>query len=217
MNREPKDIHALRQNYTRAELDESHMNKNPFVFFKQWFNEAQNSNILEPNAMILSTVSADLRAHARTVLLKELTDSGFVFYSNYHSAKAMDIEHSPHVSITFLWKELERQVRIEGKVEKISRERSEQYFGTRPRGSQMGAWASPQSDIIVDRSVLHDKLDELNALYPEGTIIPIPPHWGGYEIKADYIEFWQGRESRLHDRLAYTATGDLWKILRLAP
>jgi len=217
MNREPKDIHALRQNYTRAVLDESQVGNDPMQLFKQWFGEAQDSDILEPNAMILSTVSADLRSHARTVLLKEITETGFVFYSNYLSAKAMDIEHSAQVSITFLWKELERQVRIEGKAEKISVERSQKYFHTRPRGSQLGAWASPQSDIIIDRSVLESNLEELEAKYPEGTTIPIPPHWGGYEITPDFIEFWQGRESRLHDRLAYTATDDLWTVVRLAP
>ena len=217
MNREPKDIHALRQNYTRAELDESQVGKDPILLFKQWFGEAQDSNILEPNAMILSTVSADLRSHARTVLLKEITDTGFVLYTNYQSAKAMDIEHSPHVSITFLWKELERQVRIEGKAEKISVERSEKYFQSRPRGSQLGAWASPQSDIIKDRSVLHDNLNELEAKYPEGTPIPIPTQWGGYEITPDFVEFWQGRESRLHDRMAFTAGDGEWSVVRLAP
>lgn len=217
MNREPKDIHALRQNYTRAELSESEVGNDPMQFFKKWFSEAQDSNILEPNAMILSTVSADLRSHARTVLLKEITAQGFVFYSNYESAKAMDIEHSAYVSITFLWKELERQVRIEGKAEKISLERSEKYFQSRPRGSQLGAWASPQSDIIVDRSLLHDNLKALEEKYPEGSPIPIPPHWGGYEVTPDLIEFWQGRESRLHDRLVFTASDDLWTVVRLAP
>lgn len=217
MNREPKDIHALRENYTRAELQESNVGNDPMLLFKQWFAEAQDSDILEPNAMILSTVSADLRTHARTVLLKEITDLGFVFYSNYESAKAMDIEHSPYVSITFLWKELERQIRIEGKAHKISVERSEKYFQSRPHGSQLGAWASPQSEIITDRSVLHDNLKELEANYPEGTVIPIPPNWGGYEITPDFIEFWQGRPSRLHDRLAFSATEDLWNVVRLAP
>lgn len=217
MNREPKDIHALRQNYTRAELNESSAGKDPMLLFKQWFSEAQESDIVEPNAMILSTVSADLRAHARTVLLKEISDNGFVFYTNYQSAKAMDIEHSAHVSLTFLWKELERQVRIEGRAIKISRERSEQYFHSRPRGSQLGAWASPQSNIIVDRSVLQNNLEALEAEYPEGTSIPIPPHWGGYEILPDFIEFWQGRPSRLHDRLAFTISDDNWNIVRLAP
>ena len=217
MNREPKDINALRQNYTRSELQESKVGNDPMQFFKKWFCEAQDSNILEPNAMILSTVSADLRSHSRTVLLKEITIQGFVFYSNYQSAKAMDIEHSAHVSVTFLWKELERQVRIEGKAEKVSVERSEKYFQSRPRGSQLGAWASPQSDVIMDRSVLHDNLNALKEKYPEGSPIPIPPHWGGYEIKPDLIEFWQGRESRLHDRLVFTASDDLWTIVRLAP
>lgn len=217
MNREPKDIHALRQNYTRAELNENNLGNNPVQVFKQWFEEARESDILEPNAMILSTVSADLRAHARTVLLKEITDVGFVFYTNYQSAKAMDIEHSAHVSITFLWKELERQVRIEGKAEKISIERSEKYFHSRPRGSQLGAWASPQSDIITDRSVLQNNLKSLESKYPEGSVIPIPPHWGGYEVKADFIEFWQGRQSRLHDRIAYSVADDKWDIVRLAP
>jgi len=217
MNRELKDIHALRQNYTRAELTEQDAGDNPMQLFGRWFTHAQEAQILEPNAMILSTVSADLRSHARTVLLKELTETGFVFYSNYDSAKAMDIEHSPYVSITFLWKELERQVRIEGKAEKISAARTEKYFQSRPRGSQLGAWASPQSDIIADRSILQENLKTLKEKYTEGTTIPVPPHWGGYEITPDFMEFWQGRESRLHDRLAYTATSGNWTVVRLAP
>lgn len=217
MNKEPIDIHALRQNYTRAELNENQVGKDPIQLFKQWFDQAQDSDILEPNAMILSTVSADLRSHARTVLLKEITDRGFVFYTNYQSAKAMDIDHSAYVSITFLWKELERQVRIEGIAKKISAERSEKYFHSRPRGSQLGAWASPQSNIITDRSILQDNLKELEAKHPEGTPIPIPPHWGGYEITPDFIEFWQGRPSRLHDRLAFTIEGEKWNVVRLAP
>lgn len=217
MNREPKDIHALRQNYTRAELSEKEAGDNPMTLFKQWFAEAQVSNILEPNAMILSTVSADLRSHSRTVLLKEITETGFVFYTNYNSAKAMDIDHSALVSITFLWKELERQIRIEGLAKKISRERSEKYFLSRPRGSQLGAWASPQSDIIVDRTILEANIKELEEKYPEETSVPIPPHWGGYEITPDFVEFWQGRSSRLHDRLAFTATDGFWDIVRLAP
>lgn len=217
MNRELKDIHALRQNYSRAELNESQVGNDPIQLFRQWFGQAQDSDILEPNAMILSTVSADLRTHARTVLLKEISDTGFIFYTNYQSAKAMDIEHSAHVSITFLWKELERQIRIEGKAEKISVERSEKYFHSRPRGSQLGAWASPQSDIISDRSILQENLQKLEAKYPEGTPIPIPPHWGGYEITPDFIEFWQGRPSRLHDRLAFTQGDGEWNVVRLAP
>lgn len=217
MNREPKDIHALRQNYTRAALDESQAGEDPITLFRQWFGEAQDSNILEPNAMILSTVSADLKVHSRTVLLKEITETGFVFYTNYQSAKAMDIEHSADVSITFLWKELERQIRIEGSAEKISRARSEKYFNSRPRGSQLGAWASPQSDIIADRSILQKNLDDLQKKYPEGTQVPIPPHWGGYEITPDFVEFWQGRESRLHDRIAFTSHDNAWNVVRLAP
>ncbi len=217
MSKEFKEIHALRQNYTRDELDKSQVGNDPIQLFKQWFEQAQDSDILEPNAMILSTVSADLRSHARTVLLKEITENGFVFYTNYQSAKAMDIEHSAYVSITFLWKELQRQVRIEGRAEKITIERSETYFHSRPRGSQLGAWASPQSDIILDRSVLQDNLKALEDKYPEGQPIPVPPHWGGYEIKTDFIEFWQGRPSRLHDRIAFTSTEDSWNVVRLAP
>lgn len=217
MNRDAKDLHALRQNYSRAELKESEIGNDPIEIFRQWFREATDSDIVEPNAMILATVSADLRTHARTVLLKEITNTGFVFYSNYQSAKAMEIEHSAQISITFLWKELERQVRIEGKAEKISKERSQTYFHSRPRGSQLGAWASPQSEIIASRTILQDNLKALESKYPEGTTIPLPPHWGGYEITADFIEFWQGRPSRLHDRLAFAMTDGQWDIVRLAP
>jgi len=217
MNRDHKDIYSLRENYSQAELHEDQLGDDPIIEFKQWFDEAQSSQISEPNAMILSTVSADLHVHARTVLLKEITDIGFVFYTNYQSAKAMDIEHSPQVSLTFLWKELERQVRIEGIATKISRERSDAYFQSRPRGSRLGAWASPQSDLIRDRSILQDNLDQLNAQYPENKEIPLPPHWGGYEITPDLVEFWQGRPSRLHDRIAYTKQGTEWTKVRLAP
>lgn len=217
MNREEQDIHALRQNYTRDALDVADMESHPIAMFQKWFDEARDSQIMEPNAMIISTVSADLRVHARTVLLKEITERGFIFYTNYNSAKAIEIEHNHAVALTFLWKELERQVRIEGVTTKIDEAKSAAYFSSRPRGSQLGAWASPQSEVIDSRSTLEANLATLQDRFPEGTQIPKPPHWGGYEVIPDYVEFWQGRESRLHDRIAYSSTGSNWDILRLAP
>lgn len=215
-----KPLHTLRLNYCLKELREDEVGEDPIVFLKQWIDEARKAEILEPNAMILSTVSADLKVHARTLLLKEITDSGLVFYTNYLSAKGMDIEHCENVAITFLWKELQRQVRIEGKAHKISQDRSRKYFHSRPHGSQLGALASPQSEVILDRSILENRLIDLSDQYPEGSEIPLPDYWGGYEVTVDYIEFWQGRSNRLHDRIVYNKSGDTnggWNIFRLAP
>lgn len=213
-----RDIHHLRENYTKGSLDTKDVAKDPIAQFRVWFEQAQAGEVKEPNAMILSTVSADLRPHARTMLLKEVSDNGFVFYTNYNSAKALDIEHSPYVSLTFLWLDMERQVRVEGKVSKISQSRSEKYYHSRPRGSQIGAWVSPQSEIVESREWLENQNKLAQERFADTEVIPLPPHWGGYEIIPDYVEFWQGRPSRLHDRIAYVADGaDAWNIHRLAP
>jgi len=210
-------IQELRENYSYATLDRANLHDDPLLQFKKWFDEALNAEISEPNAMILSTTDGD-RVYARVVLLKELTEEGFIFYTNYESAKGQQIDQHAQVAITFLWKEIERQVRIEGIAQRVSQEKSEEYFKSRPKGSQIGAWVSSQSSIIEDRSILETRKAELEAEYKDLHRLPKPDHWGGYLVKADLIEFWQGRESRLHDRFQYSADEQgSWKIVRLAP
>jgi pyridoxamine 5'-phosphate oxidase len=177
--------------------------------------EAIHAQVPEPTAMSLATVSARLRPSARIVLLKGLDPRGFVFFTNYDSRKGKDLAVNPGAALTFLWKELERQVRIEGSVEKVSAKESETYYATRPLGSRIGAWASPQSEAIANRAWLEQRWEELGRQYGENP--PLPPNWGGYRVIPDYLEFWQGRRSRLHDRIVYTRAGDGWNIVRLAP
>ncbi len=210
-------IADLRENYSKAQLDRTALASDPIVQFKAWFDDAVQSKIVEPNAMTISTVSADGIPSSRVVLLKEITETGIVFYTNYQSDKAHDIAKNPNIAVNFLWKEIERQVRIQGVAAKISRARSEAYYHSRPKGSQIGAWASPQSKVIKDRSILEEKQGALNAQYQEAERLPIPSHWGGYEITINMIEFWQGRPSRLHDRFRYRKDGEEWVIERVAP
>lgn len=210
------DLSALRQDYTKDGLDRTNLDPNPFKQFETWFQQATNGQVLEPNAMQIATVSASGRPSLRTVLLKAFDEQGFVFYTNYHSQKAKDIAHNPQVVLLFFWKELERQVEITGRAEKVSTLESLKYFTSRPRGSQLGAWVSQQSSIITSRSLLEIKLDEMKRKFKEGAI-PLPDFWGGFRVIPDTFEFWQGRTNRLHDRFEYRLVNGQWDINRLAP
>ncbi len=208
---------SMRKEYKSRLLLEQDVDHDPMVQFQHWFQEALASDVLEANAMVLSTVSSPAhRPSARVVLLKEIEPEGFVFFTHYTSKKGIDLEQNPYASLTFFWPELERQVRIEGIVEKISTKNSEEYFYSRPKESRIGAWASAQSSKISDRHVLDEKFQFFSARFREGEV-PKPPHWGGYLLKPDYLEFWQGRPSRLHDRIAYAKEGKNWQLFRLAP
>lgn len=210
-------LQQLRQDYKAKSLSEKEISKSPFDQFKKWFEEAMEGQILEPNAMNLATVGPNNRPSSRIVLLKGFDEMGFCFYTNYLSRKGREINKNPYASLVFFWPELERQVRIEGKIEKLSKERSEAYFHSRPIGSQLGAIASAQSQLLPDRMVLEQKLALLEREY-EGKTIPKPAHWGGYRVQPFSIEFWQGRTNRLHDRLEYVLMEKgKWKIQRLAP
>ena len=209
-------IADLRRNYTQAGLLESDVVANPYQQFKLWFEQAIAADILEPNAMTVATVTAEGKPSARIVLLKGFDDRGFVFYTNYNSQKGIELQNCPYAALVFLWGDLERQVRIEGKVEFVSESEATGYFHSRPASSQLGAWASEQSAIIEDRSVLEQRLQQLETQYQDREI-PKPPHWGGVRVIPQEIEFWQGRPSRLHDRLRYQLVAGEWQIDRLAP
>jgi pyridoxamine 5'-phosphate oxidase len=209
------DLAGLRSDYALKTLEEAGVDRDPLRQFGVWMVEAIHAQVPEPTAMSLATVGADGRPAGRIVLLKGVDPRGFVFYTNYASRKGRELEANPLAALTFLWKELERQVRIEGTVEKVSGAESDEYFATRPLGSRVGAWASPQSEVIADRAWLERRWAELATQHGEQP--PRPPHWGGYRVRPDYLEFWQGRRSRLHDRVAYTREADGWKIARLAP
>ncbi len=206
----------LRKEYSLAGLVEKDLARDPFRQFEKWFQEAEAAKLTEPNAMTLATVGKDGRPSARTVLLKGLDGRGFTFFSNYESRKGRELELNPHVSLVFPWIALERQVLVEGTVTKISREESDAYFHSRPRASQLGAWVSQQSAIISGRNVLEDSMKALEKKYA-GAEVPLPPHWGGWRVAPETVEFWQGRRSRLHDRLRYRRNQDGWTVERLAP
>jgi pyridoxamine 5'-phosphate oxidase len=209
-------IADLRKDYTLNGLRKEDVLKNPIDQFKQWFEEALASEVLEPNGMVLSTIGKDGYPHGRVVLLKDVNSLGFSFYTNYLSHKGEELAQNPVASLTFWWPELERQVRILGKVVKVSESESDTYFGVRPRGSQIGAWVSAQSQIIANREILVEKLATLEAQFADQAV-PRPAHWGGYRVLPHQIEFWQGRPSRLHDRLCYTYELNEWKLERLSP
>ena len=211
------DLKELRQSYSREILLKSSVDPNPLAQFKYWFDEATNAKILEPNAMTLATSDKEGLPSARTVLLKGVEQGGFVFFTNYESRKSQELDENPKACLLFTWLELERQVRIEGRVEKISAEASTAYFQSRPRGSQIGAWASPQSSEINDREEMEELVAALEKKYEGEDALPRPPHWGGFKVVPTEIEFWQGRENRLHDRICYRLNGSSWEIVRLAP
>lgn len=211
-----ESIADIRKDYKLRTLMEDDVKRDPIEQFTQWWGEAVSSKIEEVNAMTLATSSLDGIPFARIVLLKGLTKDGFVFYTNYESNKAKQLADNPKAALVFFWKELERQVRIEGTIEKVSAEDSEAYFASRPVASKIGAWASPQSTVIPGRTILEDNVIKYKELFGEENI-PKPPHWGGYIVKPLKVEFWQGRRSRLHDRILYSLKDGRWNIERLAP
>lgn len=209
-------IADMRREYRQPGFDNGDVDPDPFRQFEVWFQDAVEARVIESNAMILATATPDGHPSVRVVLLKGMDDDGFVFYTNYDSGKGQDMAAHPRAALLFFWAELERQVRISGDVSKVSREEAAEYFQSRPRESQIGAWVSPQSQPIPHRNVLQENFDALTAQH-EGAFVPLPPFWGGYRVSPEQMEFWQGRPNRLHDRLLYTRADGKWKRVRLAP
>lgn len=210
------DLQEMRTEYRKATLDEKSVPADPFILFETWFSQAVETEIKDPNTMILATSSKENIPNIRAVLLKIFDEKGFVFFTNYNSIKAKEIEENPHVALEFIWLDLERQVRVIGTCEKISTAESMSYFMKRSRGSQIGAWVSEQSSVISSRKILQMQIEKMKEKFSKGTV-PLPDFWGGYRVIPSQIEFWQGRESRLHDRIRYSKDNHVWKIERLAP
>ncbi|MCI4668672.1 MAG: pyridoxamine 5'-phosphate oxidase [Bacteroidia bacterium] len=211
-----KSVADIRKDYLQGSLVENEVSTDPINQFEAWFEAAVNSKVNEPNAMSLATVKNG-RPSLRIVLLKGFDKDGFVFFTNYESKKSREMEENPHVALTFFWPELERQIRIEGKVEKISEKDSDKYYQSRGRLSRLGAWASPQSSKISNREFLEKRVEEVTQKFEGQEVFPKPEFWGGFAVKPDYFEFWQGRQSRLHDRIIYEWVDGNWQISRLAP
>ncbi len=217
MSIQHKEIAAIRQDYALSSLNESDVLLNPIEQFKKWFNEALHSEVLEVNAFVLSTVSEHLKPSSRIVLLKDIKPEGFSFFTNYDSRKGQEMAANPSVSALFFWPELQRQVRIEGLVEKLPASDSDEYFASRPRGSRIGAIASPQSQDLSNRAELEARVHAVEEQFVDSDTIPRPSNWGGYLLKPNRLEFWQGRSSRLHDRIVFSAQENGWTIKRIAP
>lgn len=211
-----KDLADIRKEYSREELSKEHVARDPFEQFERWMNEAIAAAVPEPTAMTLSTAGGDGRPSSRVVLLKGFDAEGFVFFTNYNSRKGRALAENPYAAANFFWPELERQVNISGRVSRVSDEESDDYFRSRPFTSRVGAWASEQSERIDSRMVIMTRAAKLMIKYAGGNV-PRPPHWGGFRIVPDRFEFWQGRPSRLHDRISYEAAGPAWEICRLSP
>ena len=215
----PTNMHIaeLREEYKQAALDLENLHKDPFIQFENWFQQAMHAELKEPNAMSLATANEQGMPSIRTVLLKYFDHQGFVFFTNYASRKSKDISENAHVALLFPWIDLERQLIIQGKAERISTTESLKYFSSRPKGSQIGAWVSPQSSVITSRSLLLTKFEEMKQKFQQGKI-PLPDFWGGFRVIPSRFEFWQGRPNRLHDRFQYKPEGEAgWRIERLAP
>ncbi|MFN5182455.1 MAG: pyridoxamine 5'-phosphate oxidase [Bacteroidota bacterium] len=211
-----KYLKELRKDFSKEQLDENQVAKEPFIQFDHWFREAIKAGVNEPNAMTLSSIGANGRPSSRVVLLREYDQRGFAFFTNYQSKKAKELLSQPFACLNFFWPELERQIRIEGKVMMHTKEASDNYFNSRPRSSRIGAWSSPQSSELANRNELENLVTEFDKKYPTEDV-PRPEFWGGFLLEPDYFEFWQGRPNRLHDRIFYSLTNDNWKTGRLAP
>jgi len=214
---DPETLAALRREYGDHGLDVPDLAADPTEMFRRWFDDTVAAGVHEPNAMVVTTVSAVGRPTARMVLLKGVDERGFVFYTNYESRKGHDLEANPAVSLLFPWHDLQRQVRVEGIATRVSQEESEAYFSSRPRGSQLGAWASPQSREVSSRAELDEHYAGVEQRFAEADEVPLPPEWGGYLVRPEAVEFWQGRKGRMHDRLVYRREESRWTVVRLAP